>query len=225
VADTKGLAAQLQLDDPQSPGNALGTLASKWLDWRLRQVQAVDPQDPNTFPLAPGGLGGVVRGTTPAAEELMNFVRRTWPSFGKAVDRLPDINLSYSRLTPPWTTGSGAEYMHPNRFTAPGGDIRVNTIQHGFLDAPKSAQQATEGLLHELLHALYYHRNVGMSGVDRAVPKHGETIFQRHKGELSPWRGKTFESSPAHGALDAMAKKIYRQKMPNETGRWERAFR
>lgn len=81
----ENLRAQLQTDDPLSPGNAMSTLAKMWADWRLKQFpfnvpspfipgmrfdsegretpvfDLTPPPGVDDMPFGTGGLGGIVR--------------------------------------------------------------------------------------------------------------------------------------------------------------------
>lgn len=75
MADYTGLRAQLQTDDPYSPGNALESLAKMWAKWRINK--AAEPIDPTGLPFSVGSLGplaGIGRG--PHALSYRDFMRR-----------------------------------------------------------------------------------------------------------------------------------------------------
>lgn len=195
------LRAQLQVDDPTTPGNLLGSLASKWWQWRTSQPE-LDPADPATYPVTPGGLGGVVRGTSPAAEGLADFVRRVWPSLGKTADALPDMPLHYG----------GSLKNRAGQFSwMPDASTRIDipaTIEG--LDKHQPAQQAVQSYLHELLHAIYYGKTGGSP-----FPPRGGDIWSGVKGALSAEGQAHYANDVPHGAIHAMAQNIYRKRVAN----------
>jgi hypothetical protein len=197
---------------------------------------------------ASGGMAGVVRGDTPAANAFVNIIRRTWPRLGEKLDALPDIRVSFNHPRLPFTDpGAGASYTSPEGMEALREALRPGRIDktpltgrdaggRAFLwskppsgeGAAHSPDQTTETLLHELLHALYYHKNTAQ-GTMRGVEPAGPTMTQAQAGQYMDQSGMPFSrqlmymlgggpGAPQHGALDAMASRLYRQKFPNRLG-------
>ena len=199
----------------QTPYGSVLPPASDWLKWlgRLANRPELD--------VAPNPLGvgvGVVRGTTPAAEGLANFVRRVWPSLGRKADELPDITLRYGG---PGKSGQTAWYSYPDSsYPGPAKGASI-TIPRELLPAeppfteasPTNAHQAVKSYLHELLHAIYDAK--GYAG----IPPHGKTIWKGTKHTLTPERRELWKGRPEHGAIDAMAVNIWRKRLGDPKGK------
>ena len=184
--------------------------------------------------MGPGFAGhalSTVIGATPAAEGLMNFVRRVWPSLGKAADKIPDIALHYAESpNTPITNvrARGGTYVPPEfakhldrPLETPGGEIHL--MKAGPQDS-ESAQQSTQNLIHELLHAIYRHKNAETIAnpwlpnlnVEAAQRLMSKELTEPRQGLYG--RFGTDLDRLQHGALDAMGKRVYRSKIPSESG-------
>ena len=199
--------------------------------------------------MGPGFSIAKVIGTTPAANAIMDFIRRQWPSLGRKADSLPDIDLSYADKKAPPSVGHQGIYYRPELGPAPGGTIDI--AQHPAADSSYPAMEATRTLIHELLHAIYQHKNKFTAlPNDRAfpnMPAHMAEEVMDHAGargnytpgrhnqflEIAEKAGKVYppagERELRHGALDAMANNIIKEKFPklrhDDRLRWRGSYR
>jgi hypothetical protein len=194
--------------------------------------------------MGPGFSIAKVLGRTPAANALMNFVRRQWPALGRKADNLPDIDLFYADTK--HADKSQGLYYRPELSGAPGGAIDI--AQHPKAESSYPGMEAARTLVHELLHAIYNHKNkfgpLAGHGVPN-IPTHtADTIMTKaqKRGNFTPGRHQQFldiankagevyppagDRELRHGALDAMANNIVMEKFPQlrNTGRlqWQGA--
>ena len=71
-----GLRAQLQMDDPSSPGNILAMLARKWAEWRLGRLNEMGESPDESIP-----FGGSIRNDR-LVRSLRKYVK-------DSMDRIP----------------------------------------------------------------------------------------------------------------------------------------
>ena len=164
-------------------------------------------------------MKGTIQTSTPAAEGLANFVRRVWPSLGRAADRLPDMPLTYDSSVNERGAklGANAWYLPPTERSAP--QINIPTMEYYNRDQPKGAMDVLTSYLHELMHAIYNKKGFSLSMPPASVLGDKGALLRN----LSETRLNSFGalplSSPSnltgqrHAAIDAMVKNILESKL------------
>ena len=183
-----------------------------------------EPYDPASgSPVGTGNLAGIVRGSTPAGEGLMNFVRKVWPSLGRKADSLPDIDLHYAERKIPSTH---AQYVPRNYYGSdaptpltPGGMIELARNPVTGNSAP--AGQSVQSLVHELLHSIYQHKDPNLRAVPPLTMDVADRIMEKaiQRGRMTPERSRQYGWLPygmRHGALDAMSRNIVQSRIPSQ---------
>lgn len=152
-------------------GDLVGGAATGFDEWYK------DPNNRNALDMGLGmagplglGVAGTVRATTPKAKEVVEFVRRLWPSLGKAADKLPDI---YASTIPGELLDSlpaASRSLAKKGFPGVGRDIEGAYGPEGvpglILREELPAHQMLSTYLHEILHAIFRGKNAGKTPFD-----------------------------------------------------------